>query len=107
LLLALLLGYLLLSLAGSPAACCALALCTTGTGTCRADLRLPDRDAAAAYDSDHTVELASVVPAPDVGFRTTHVDQYGITRAGKHHERRRVDAPWAFTGDRTRLAVRQ
>lgn len=77
-----------------------------GAGTCRESLRLPDGDAAASYTSDHTVELASVVPAPQVGFRTTHVDMHGITRPGKHHEKRRIDAPWAFTGDRTRLAVR-
>ena len=28
----------------------------------------------------------------------------GETRPGKHHARRRIDAPWAFTGDNTRLA---
>ena len=56
----------------------------TGAGTCRPDLRLPDRDVAACYDDDHSVALESVVPAPEVGVRTTHVDMHGTSPRGSN-----------------------
>ena len=73
-------------------------------GTCREALRQPDADAAAAYNADETVSMSTPAEPPGVGFRTRHVDQHGQPRAGKGHAKRRVAAPWSFTGDKTRLA---